>query len=735
MASSKVSLGKLDSSLHGVALMGAYAGLFGTVFFLPGVWFTFAAGKAWVFQACVGLAFPSWLWLAKRQPAFRPAVSIWLLATGLMLLSMTLSLVFAASTHASFWGSTEKMDGLLTQLHLYGWLLMAVTLWRDVAHWQRAMRLMLFAGLLSAALALLQIPFPSILGPSADSRISGTTGNPVYLSALHLQWVFLSGLLWVSYHPLRAWALLLGASSVMVMVMTGARGAALGLLVGLVAAALFTTLSSRKNRFALGVGASFGVVAVVYLALRMYAWPHPALREFWTRNDNLSRLFVLSDFWVRLPSLTHALESIAGHRLFGWGVGNYDFVFSRFFQPKEACNERALNDAHNILAQVLTTQGVVGLSSWLLFFGVVVFLVIKQTRSKRLGPIEGGLALGWAVGAQVPNLFNPDSLAPSLSFLFLCALIFAQTQPYRPFLERRETGRFPLYASLAVGVAGVLWTSIFPAMASMHALRAVRSISEGRLASPWPELLAASKWPTPYLEEQLIAGSTHILRLSETGVLKKFPLWEQLLQLQDKWFEDYRKHNQRIRLWVMQANTMNQVAKATSSPNALGRAEALFQEARAMNPARQEVLFAYGQFLTEQRRLDEAEALFQEAIEVEPSYGQAHFRLGVFLWQQRGRSEEGTEAIVRSRRTSCLFWGEEVGEVAQLAQAFFVKGDGVGLKAMALRARDFRPTLNNIESYLQIAEFLTRAGFPSEARELLAEVERQLPGAIPPRSP
>ena len=733
MASSKVSLGKLDSSLHGVALMGAYAGLFGTVFFLPGVWFTFAAGKAWVFQVCVGLTFPSWLWLARRQPAFRPAASLWFLATGLLVFSMTLSVFFGAFSHASFFGSTEKMDGLLTHLHLYAWLLMAVTLWRDVAHWQRAMRLMLFAGLLSAALALLQIPFPSLLGPSADSRISGTTGNPVYLSALHLQWLFLAGLLWVSYRPLRPWAVLLGLSSLVVMLMSGSRGALLGLVVGLAVAGLAAAVFSRKPRIALGMVASMGVLILGYLVLRTYAWPHPSLKGFWTQHDNLSRLFEWYDFSARLPSLTHAWRSIEERRLFGWGAGNYDFVFSRFFQTTEACNERALNDAHNILAQVLTTQGLVGLSSWLFFFGVVVLLLIKQTRAGRLGPIEGGLALGWAVGAQVPNLFNPDSLAPALTYFFLCALLFAQSQPYRVFLEHRETSRFPVSASVAIGLAGVLWSSVFPAVASMHALRAARRVFEGKLASPWPELLAASKWPTPYLEEQLIAGSTHILRLSETGVLKKFPLWEQLVRLQDQWFESYRTHTLRIRPWLMQANTLNWEAKATSSPKALERAEALFQDALAINPARQEVLFAYGQFLTEQKRLDEAEALLQKAIEVEPSFGQAHFRMGVFLWQQRNQPGEGAEALIRSQHTSCPYRGEGVGELAQLAQAYFVKGVHGELKAVALRAGQIPPAPNTVGSYAQIAEFLNRAGFPAEGQALLREVERQLPDVF--RSP
>jgi tetratricopeptide (TPR) repeat protein len=519
------------------------------------------------------------------------------------------------------------------------------------------------------------------------------------------------------------------------MVMTGSRGALLGLLLGLVVAGMAASLFSRKPRFVVTVAASLALLASGYLALRTYAWPHPELKGFWAKHDNLSRLFEWYDFGLRLPSLTHSFKAIEGHRPFGLGPGNYDYVFSSSFHPKEACNERALNDAHNILAQVLTTQGVFGLLSWLFFFGVVLTLLVKQARAGRLGPAEGGVVLGWAVGAQVPNLFNPDSLAAQLTFFFLCALVFAQTQPFRLFQERTRQRRFPLLASLMLGGVGVLWSSVFPALASRHALEAVRRVSEGKLASPWPELLAASKWPTPYLEEQLIAGSTHILHLSESGVLKKFPLWEQLLLLQDKTFEVYRKQNLRIRMWLMQANTLNWEGKATDDARKFEQAEALFQEALAVNPARQEVLFAYAHFLTGQKRLDEAEALLRKAIEVEPSYGQAHFRLGVFLWQQRGRPEEGAEAIVRSRRTSCLFLGEEVGEVAQLAQAFFVKGDGEGLKAMALRARDFRPARNTIGSYLEIAEFLTRAGFPSEARELLAEVEQKLPGVTPAHSP
>lgn len=729
-----MTLSPLDNRLRTIGTAGVWGGLLAPLFFIPAVWSPYSAGKVWLFQTVVGLTFPAWLLLAWRMPLFRPPRTLLIAAVLAQAASIALSLFSAEDWHMGLWGTIDYMSGLVTHVHLAAWFVMSVTLLRTAAQWRQAQGAVLVVGLLSALGAVLQLAFPTILGQMLGDRVASFTGNPVFLGAYQVQLVFLAPFLWAAElskgKPTSILALATTVVSLLVVVLTGSRGAVLALPVGFGVAGLSWAAFTRRWGVVFAALATLALASGAYLALAKLALPHPALKGFWERHVSLQHLFDWTDFSLRQQMWRLTLEGIADRPLLGWGQGNFEIIVNRHYDTLLGCEPAFFSDAHNLVLEVLSSRGVVGLLTMLLLWGVIVRDVIRAVRRQHLGALPGAILLGLLAAAPVPHLFNPESLPSLFMIVFTWAMVARLEPPQEPELQsaRPAATRYASFA-LGAGAALILFANILPAYSSYRTGRAAVSFRNNDYAGTWRELQAAAAMPTPYVEEQLKVGLQLLVALAEQKALERFPPWRELLALDRQIAQGFFRHHQRtyVRLWWLQS--LFKVGLEISDHALLAEADAGFRELRQSQPHRQEVAYRAGTFWAEMGRLDEAEAVLHQALKDDPRVGEAHYRYGHHLLRYRHDAKRGAAALRDGAQAQCQYLGRAPHEVLQVGRALARLGEVQTLRSMLSRIES-GALADQERTYLAFARSLEEAGLIAERdRVLRLGIQRAPAGA------
>jgi len=107
--------------------------ILGGVFLIPVIpfivsselFFPFITGKNFAFRILTEILFASWLLLALRDVSFRPSFS-WILTTIVAFVGIiALADIFGAYPEKSIWSNFERMEGLVTLIHLLLYFIVA----------------------------------------------------------------------------------------------------------------------------------------------------------------------------------------------------------------------------------------------------------------------------------------------------------------------------------------------------------------------------------------------------------------------------------------------------------------------------------------------------------------------------------------------------------------------------------------------------------------------------------
>src|SRR4051812_3095621 len=116
---------KLSSILSGVVVFGLLAILFAPLIVVDSQFFPYISGKGFVFRIAVEVLFVLWLILAVRDRKFLPRFSWTFVAVSVFLLVVALADAFGLHPYKSFWSNYERMEGLITLIHLWLYFIVA----------------------------------------------------------------------------------------------------------------------------------------------------------------------------------------------------------------------------------------------------------------------------------------------------------------------------------------------------------------------------------------------------------------------------------------------------------------------------------------------------------------------------------------------------------------------------------------------------------------------------------
>ena len=453
------------------AIFAGFALLLATPFVVtPGTIFPYVVGKALWSRSLIEIVFALWAVLALARPEYRPPRSwlLVLLAAGLAV--ALLAAWFGVSVERSLWSSYERMQGVVDAAHWFVLALVLASMLRSGAEWRALLGLSAAAGAAMAFLVItlhhgLDVPFYGQIPEPHLPRMSGTFGNPTYLSVYMLFNLLLAagfalrawhraaqtvavqapppprrrgrgrrphkapappaprpgprwpaGLAWTVAAALLLWGLALA----------GSVGGFAGLFAAITFVALgYAVLARGRGRWiafaalaALGLSAAgMGLRVVDDDRTTALGLGHP-VADYIT-SVHLQRPGVQS----RLAAWEAGLEGFAARPVLGWGPENFGTVFGRFASGYGAVTE--FHDyAHSKLVEVAATTGGLGLAAWLALWGLAFVVLWRAARAmearERALAVFAGAAL---FGALVQSLFLFDTAVGALQSMLLLGFV------------------------------------------------------------------------------------------------------------------------------------------------------------------------------------------------------------------------------------------------------------------------------------------------------------------------
>ncbi len=426
--------------------------------------YPFVVGKALYSRVFIEMTFAVWLVLAVRNPSYRPVLSRLMIAFAVYLAISLLAGFTGVSLQRSLWSTYERMQGVVDLAHWFAFALVLTSLFRTSGDWRLVLN---FSLLISLAMALMgvasiiggQLPFYDL--PESGPRIALTLGNATYVGAYTLINALIGvGLLAHSFASRTAdeqktpaapryrrrrrrkresrgpawsnllwWRLFWAAAislNLWMMLESGTRVSLVALAAALAALAAGYLLWGRLKPVRIAAAVMVTAVAAFWLFLVLGAGT-PVAQQLAERNQTMNRLISAlqgndASLQGRLASVDFGLRGFVEKPALGWGPENYYAAWGRHYDAGKVGDspEYLFDQAHSKPIEELTTKGIVGLSSYLSLWMLMLWMV--SARLKRSGADSEilVLVLGAAMVAYFThNLALFDTPATLMQFVVL----------------------------------------------------------------------------------------------------------------------------------------------------------------------------------------------------------------------------------------------------------------------------------------------------------------------------
>ena len=402
-----------------------YAGIFAVPFLAfivsSSMFFPFITGKNFSFRIIVEVMTALWLILMLFDARYKPRKS-WVLAMLAIFVGVVaLSSIFGENFYRSFWSNYERMEGLVTYLHLFAYFLVLAGMLKTEKVWNWLFNTSLFASVTIAFYGVFQLS--GILQTHQGSRLDATLGNASYLAVYMVFHIFLAMALFYRTKDFRKWiyffVIILES---FVLYHTATRGAILGIIGGLLIAWLLIAILSpnRKSKLAhisLLAGMAIIITGFLFLKTADFVKNSAVLTRFagisMTEGTTESRLTIWKMSW----------QGFKEKPVFGWGQENFNLVFNKYYEPILYKQEPWFDRAHNVFFDRLTTNGIFGLLSYIGLLGAALYYLWSKRKKTGLSVEDSAMFGSMFLAYFFNNLFVFDNLISLILFTTFLAYV------------------------------------------------------------------------------------------------------------------------------------------------------------------------------------------------------------------------------------------------------------------------------------------------------------------------
>ena len=495
--------------------------------FFPNMFFPFITGKAFAFRILVELLLGFYVLLALREPKYRPRASVLMWALVGFVAWVGIATLLSVDPIKSFWSNFERMEGYITILHLFVYCVVLGAVVSAEKWWNNLLRIAVGASAIEGIISLMQVVHLFGFAPSSQSgaRADGTFGNAEYLAVYMLMNVFLTLFMLIRERKSAQAQILYGIALVLqvaTIFFTETRGSTLGLLGGLIIAAIWIVWRARGHsewrtlyRASLGTLIAIAVIVLGFFGLKntSFVQHEPTLQRFASISlsdpTTQSRLIIWHMAW----------EGFLQKPVQGWGQENFNFVFNKYYDPSMYNQEQWFDRAHNSFLDWLIAGG---LPAFLLYVSLFVLTGWAIIRSELSVP-EQAVLLGLLAGYAFNNLFVFDNIGSYIYFFLLIAFaqgLFSLKPQSLTWSRPASNQTLAIAAPIVVILIGFgIWTINVPGIARAEGiLNALMTVTPTQTATgvqgapkdpsvnltEFTQLLAAPVWPGTALGRQEI---------------------------------------------------------------------------------------------------------------------------------------------------------------------------------------------------------------------------------------
>jgi len=415
------------------------------------------------FRLVVSAGFLIYLWLFWKGKAAAPKISLIFAGFAVFFAAAFLASVINPGFYFSFFDGFERMEGLINYVYLFLFFIIAAGALKSKADWEKILRWALLANFLMAGYAILQrLPF-NFLVDSGEARATGLLGNPAFLASYLTFGVFFG--LWMAAKSKNAVDKIIYAAIVITnltaIYWTKTKGAWLGLFIGIIIYALILIWQKSKK------------IALLFCLLILFA----SAAGFFNFQTNLKeKVYQTTSVQNRLVAWQVSLQAFKEKPVFGWGAGNFDVAFNKYYDPKIK-NELFFDHAHNIFLDLAVKFGVVGLLSYVFFIAAMFGEIINAGRRKKITKNERAVFVGLIFACLIQNFFLFDAINGLLLFMLVAGYLQSIAEPLYDFSGVRPQKKIN-YAVFGLGVllvCAVFFYNLKPAAANFFLSRAWRA--------------------------------------------------------------------------------------------------------------------------------------------------------------------------------------------------------------------------------------------------------------------
>ena len=490
----------LERILYWVVRLGAYALPFTLLIVADSLFFPFISGKNFAFRIIVELMAASWAGLLILNfKKYWPGWNLLSIAFTLFVSAIFVSAYFGVDFSQSFWSNYERMDGVITQIHLLALFFVLAGTFRTRREWFGMLGVSMFAGFLIAFYGVLE--YYGVINTVADSsRIISTLGNPLYVAAYLSFNIFLLAYFLTEVRSTAArW--FLGAVLLFELgafFLTSARGAFLGILVGTGLIFLLSAFSVEGAKKKIILSSIIVILVLIPVLLSVFKDV-----SFIENNAALSRYsnITLESGRARLTIWNMALEAFKERPIMGWGFENFITAFGKYYDPKMFGQEPWFDRTHNMPLEWLFSGGVIGFSAYAFLLISVIWVIRRSVKNGTLQKNQAFIFVGMLIAYLVQLLFVFDTLATYLMFVFVAGFFSVASSSSEEWSMKNSLNRFNIkkqvknvqtkisalgYIGLAlifaVAVATIITVDIRPLIANRSLMNAIILFNDGKLS-------------------------------------------------------------------------------------------------------------------------------------------------------------------------------------------------------------------------------------------------------------
>lgn len=650
--------------------------IIGGVFLLPflplvvsdQLFFPFITGKNFLFRVIVEFIFVLWIILAVNDKKYRPKKSLILTFLFVFTALMALSAVFGENPYRSFWSNYERMEGLVTYLHILAYFLVLITILNTEKLWKLFFHISLMASFLVACYGILQLAGVKPIHQS-DVRLDSTIGNASYLATYMLFHIFLALMFFLKEKSWWKWFYLpFIVLNAIILYHTATRGVIFGLVGGLVLFLLLTAVFSKEKRRKIF---TLSLLGFIFLSVAV----------FWTQRDSsfVKQSPVLSRFsnisfqdQSRFVVWNMSWQGVKEKPILGWGPENYNLVFNKYYAPVLYSQEPWFDRAHNVFFDKLVTTGILGLLSYLGLFVSAIYYLFKKNYRNNFSVFETTVITSLFAAYFFNNIFVFDNLL-SL-FLFFSVLGYIHFHNTSLIIEEKKKentvsvysreSNFLISSSLAVIVFIYFFYFInIPAfLANRTIIDALEAAANGQIQDAlgkFEKALSYNSFGNSEIREHLTSFALKVVAASDNLINN-----ETKTKVFEKASSEMKKQIE------VSPNDIRYLLFLSSLYNGAGRydeAIIILEKALKLSPKKQQIYFELGSALLNKKEYAKAAEILKTAFELDSSYDDARkiYALGLVYDGKIDLAEE----IIKKR------YGVSVIPDLRLANAYAGRGE------------------------------------------------------------